>query len=113
MPCQASKGDLLCAVLYVLKPETPLDAEVSVGDGVIAWRCDLDNFVVLYMEGERATNTAVRADRVGLCLLFFFPCASLAHVVFTRKHERASGADLDAVAAIDACRIGEIHIEFG
>ena len=113
MPCQASKGDLLCAVLYVLKPETPLDAEVSVGDGVIAWRCDLDNFVVLYMEGERATNTAVRADRVGLCLLFFFPSAGFAHVVLTCKHERASRAHLNAVTAVDARRVGEIHIEFG
>ena len=100
-------------VLNVLKPEASFDAQVSVGDGVIAWRCHLDDFVVLHVKGERTANTAVRADRVGLRLLFFFPCAGLAHVVLTRKHERASRADLDAVAAIDACRIGEIHIEFG
>ena len=65
------------------------------------------------MKGECATDTAIWADGVCLRLLFFFPCAGLAHVVLTCKHECASGADLNAVAAVDACRIGEIHIEFG
>ena len=86
----------------MLKPEAPLDTQVSVGDGVIAWRSDFDDLVVLYMQRERATDATVRTNRLGLCLLFFFPGAGLAHVVLTRKHERSSGANLNAVAAIDA-----------
>ena len=86
----------------MLKPEAPLDAQVAVGYRVIAWRCDLDDLVVLYMQRERATNTTIRADGVGLRLFFFFPSADLAHIVLTCKHERTSGADLNAVAAIDA-----------
>ena len=97
----------------MLKAEAPLDAQVTLSDRVIAWRCDLDDLVVLNVQGERTSNAAVRADGVGLCLLFFFPSASLTHVVLTCKHERPSGADLDAVTAVDACRIGEVHIEFG
>ena len=96
----------------MLKTETTLDAQVAVGYRVIAWRSDLDDLVVLNVQRERAANAAVWADGVGLRLLLFFPCASLAHVVLTRKHECASGADLNAVAAIDARRVGEIDIEF-
>ena len=96
----------------MLKTETTLDAQVAVGYRVIAWRSDLDDLVVLNVQRERAANTAVWADGVGLRLLFFFPCASLAHVVLTRKHECTSRADLNAVAAIDARRVGEIDIEF-
>ncbi len=86
----------------MLKPKPTLDAQVAVGHRVIAWRSDLDDLVVLNVQRERAANAAIRADRVGLRLLLFFPCASLAHVVLTRKHECTSGADLNAVAAIDA-----------
>ena len=88
-------------VLYVLKTETTLDAQVAVGYRVIAWRSDFDDLVVLYVQRERAANATIRADRVGLRLLLFLPCAGLAHVVLTRKHECTSGADLNAVAAID------------
>ena len=97
----------------MLKPEPALDAQVALSYRVIAWRCDLDDLVVLNMQGERTSNAAIWADGVGLCLFFFFPGASFAHVVLTRKHECSGGADLDAVAAIDARRIGEIHIELG
>ena len=97
----------------MLKTETTLDAQVAVGHRVIAWRSDFDDLVVLYVQRERAANTAVWADRVGLRLLLFLPCASLAHVVLTSKHECTGGADLNAVAAIDARRVSEINIKFG
>ena len=97
----------------MLKTETTLDTQVAVGHRVIAWRSDFDDLVVLYVQRERAANTAVWADRVGLRLLLFLPCAGLAHVVLTRKHECSGGADLNAVAAIDARRVSEINIKFG
>ena len=97
----------------MLKTETTFDTQVAVGYRVIAWRSDFDDLVVLNVQRERAANTAVWADGVGLRLFFFFPGAGLAHVVLTRKHERSSGADLNAVAAIDTRRVGEIDIKFG
>ena len=97
----------------MLKPKPALDAQVALSYRVIAWRCDLDDLVVLNMQGERTSNAAVWADGVSLCLFFFFPGAGLTHIVLTRKHECSGGADLNAVAAIDARRVGEIHIEFG
>ena len=97
----------------MLKPKPAFDAQVALSYRVIAWRCDLDDLVVLHVQSESTSNTAVWADCVSLRLLFFFPCVGLAHVVLTRKHECSGGADLNAVAAIDACRVGEINIEFG
>ena len=97
----------------MLKTEAPLDAQVSLSDRVIAWRCDLDDLVVLNMQSERTSNAAIWADGVGLRLFFFFPGAGLTHIVLTRKHECSGGADLNAVTAIDARRVGEVHIELG
>ena len=97
----------------MLKPEAPLDTQVALSYRVIAWRCDLDDLVVLNMQGKRTSNAAIWADGVGLRLFFFFPSASFAHIVLTCKHECASGADLNAVATVDARRVGEINIEFG
>ena len=97
----------------MLKPEASLDAQVALSYRVIAWRCDLDDLVVLNMQGKCTSNAAIWADGVGLRLFFFFPGTGFAHIVLTCKHESTSGADLNAVAAVDARRVGEINIEFG
>ena len=56
------------SVLRVLKPEPALDAEVAVRDRGVAGRHDLDDRVVLDVEREVASDTAVSAHRVGLGL---------------------------------------------
>ena len=52
-------------------------------------------------------------DRCGLVLFGFVPRAGLAHVVLGLEHQRAGGADLDAVAAVDARRLLQGNVEFG
>src|SRR5581483_841173 len=60
-----------------------------------------------------ATDAAVGADRVGLGLARLVPLAAFAQFVLRREHQRAGRADADAVAAVDAGRVGERHVELG
>src|SRR5437867_11582226 len=89
-------------VLHKPPPEPPLDAQVPARDVVVQRRRDLHDLVVLHAELEGATDSAVGADGVGLGLLRLVPGAGAAHVVFALEHQRAGGADADAVAAVDA-----------
>ena len=72
-----------------------------------------DDLVVLHVQLERAADAAVRADRVGDGLVRLVPGAGLAHVVLALEHQRAGRADADAVAAVDAGRVGERRGELG
>ena len=63
-----SQGRSARPVLRVLKAEATLDAQVAVGDRRVAGRHDLDDRVVLDVEREVASDTAVGAHRVGLGL---------------------------------------------
>ena len=68
---------------------------------------DLDDRVVLDVERQRAADAAVRADRVGHRLGALVPRPGGPHVVLGLEHQRAGRADADAVAAVDARRIGQ------
>ena len=70
-----------------------------------------DDFAVLRVNGQVAAHAAVRADGIGLSLAGLVPFAGLAHVVFALEHQRARGADADAVSAIDAGRIGQRNVD--
>ena len=61
--------------MHVLEAEPALDAQVARGDAVAVRRRDLHDAVVLDVEGERAPDTAVRADRVGPGLTRLVPGA--------------------------------------
>src|SRR6266850_7124295 len=65
------------------------------------------------MESERAADTTIGADRVGLVLLRFVPRAGFAHFVFALEHERAGGADADAVSTVDTRGIRKGDVGFG
>ena len=67
----------------------------------------LDNLIVLHMQRERATDTAIGTDRVRVRLRGFVPGASLAHLVLAPKHQRAGWADPNTIATIHAGRISE------
>ena len=95
------------AVLDELEAEAALDAEVAVGHRRVERRADLHDRVVLDVELERAADAAVRADRLGHGLGALVPRAGRAHVVLGLEHQRAGRADADAVAAVDAGRVGQ------
>src|SRR6266849_1416354 len=63
------------------------------------------------MQLEHAADAAVRANRLGHRLPRLVPCARLPHVVLALEHERPGRADPDAVPAVDARRVGELHCE--
>ena len=90
----------------MLEPETSLDAQVARRNGMIVWRRDLYDRVVLGMQGEAASHTAIRADCRCLLLGAFVPGVGLAHVVLGLEHERTSRTHLDTVAAVHARGIG-------
>jgi hypothetical protein len=69
--------------------------------------------VVLDVQRERAADAAVRADRVGHWSARLVPRAGGAHVVLALEHQRAGRADADAVAAVDARRVGQRDVELG
>src|SRR5678816_1957744 len=95
------------AVLHELPAEAALHAQVAVRHVVIEGRGDADDRVVLHAELEGAADAAVRADRVGDGLARLVPLARAAEVELALEHERARGADADAVAAVDARRLGQ------
>src|SRR6267143_6003727 len=100
-------------VLHELPAEPPLDAEVAAGDVVVQRGGDLDDLIVLHAQLQGAADATVGADGVGLSLLRFVPGAGAAHVVFALEHERAGGADADAVAAVNAGGVGERAARLG
>ncbi len=71
-----------------------------------------NDLAFLLVHGEVAAYSAIRADGVSLGLPAFVPSAGLAHVIFALEHQRAGGADADAVAAIDASRVGQGNVKF-
>src|SRR6478735_9215270 len=58
-----------------LEAEAALDAQMAVGHRRIGGRRDLDDAVVLGVQGDCAADPAVRADRVGLRLRRLVPGA--------------------------------------
>ncbi len=86
---------------------------MAVRDGVIQRRTHAHNFAILRVNGERAAHAAVGADRIGVNLLRFFPGSRFAHVEFAFEHQRAGGANADAISAVDAGGIGQRNIELG
>src|SRR3954471_5800617 len=97
--------DLLPPPVHPLPPEPPLDAEVAVGDVVVQGGGDLDDLLVLHVDGERAAHSTVGADGVGGGLAGFVPGFGLAEVELALEHQGAGGADADAVATINAGRV--------
>ena len=79
--------------------------------GVIGGGGDLDDSLVLHMEGKCASDPAVRADGVGLRLLLRVPCPFGPHRMFTSEHQCAGGANLDTVPAIHARRVRQGVVE--
>src|SRR5579863_1649370 len=65
------------------------------------------------MNSEVAAHATVRTDGIGLGLAALIPGAGLPHVIFALEHQRAGGADADAVATIDAGGIRQGNVEFG
>jgi hypothetical protein len=62
---------------------------------------------------EHAADAAVRAYRLGYLLPVLVSCAGLSHVVLALEHERSGRTHPDAVPAVNACRLGELHRELG
>src|SRR5690349_14614353 len=98
---------------YEPPAETPLDAQVPGGDGVVERRGRLDDLAVLHVQGECAADAAVRADRIGRGLPRGVPGAGLPQFVFAARHQRAGGTHRDAVAAVDARGIRQRDVELG
>src|SRR5262249_49436785 len=96
-----------------LEPEPALHAQVAVTDVVVERGGHLHDAVVLHVKLEVAADAAVGTDGGGDGLLGLVPGAGLPHIVFALKHQRAGGAHADAVAAVDAGRVGQAHIELG
>ncbi len=86
---------------------------LPAGDVVVVGGGHVDDRVVLNVEREVAADAAVRADRVDLGLLLLAPVARLAQVELALRHQRAGRTDGDAVAAVDAGRLGQRHVELG
>ena len=89
----------------MLKAKAALDAKVAVRYRVVARRGDLDDCVVLHVQGERTSDPAILANRIRLSLFGLVPCAVLTHVVFTCKHQRTCWTNLNAVATVNTSRI--------
>jgi len=60
---------------------------------------------------EHAADTAVRAHGLGDLLLLLVPGARLPHVVLALEHQRPGRTDADAVATVDAGRLGKLDGE--
>src|SRR5277367_6722017 len=71
------------------------------------------DLAVLLVHRKIAAHAAVRTNRVRLSLTVFVPGAGLPHVIFAFEHQRAGGADADAVAAVDTSRVGQGNVELG
>lgn len=69
---------------------------------VVQRRGDFHNVIILDMQGKRAPHATIWADGVRLSLFIFFPGAGLPQLVLTTEHQRASRADANTIATIDA-----------
>src|SRR5262245_18879450 len=98
---------ILRAVLDELPPEAALDAQMAARHVVVEGRGHAHDGVVLHAELERAADAAVGADCIGHGLLRLVPAAGLPEVMLGLEHEGARRADADAVAAVDAGRLGK------
>jgi hypothetical protein len=98
--------------LHELPAKPPFDAKIAMSHAVIERRGHPNDVAILLVHGEVAAYAAIRTDSVSPCLAAFVPSAGLAHIVFTFEHQRARGADADAVAAIDAGRVGQGNVKF-
>src|SRR5215813_11305726 len=96
-----------------LEAEAPLDAQVTVADVMVERRGHLHDPVVLHVQFEVAADAAVGADGGGDRLPGLVPGAVLPHVVLALEHQRAGRAHPDAVAAVDAGRVGQADVELG
>src|SRR5450755_235038 len=110
--CSTGSGGVKLGV-QVLEAEPALDAEIAPRDVVVIGRADLDDLVVLNVQGEIAANSAVGADRVGLGLAGLVPGPSLPQLVLRAEHEGAGGAHRDAVPAVHAGGLGQRVRVFG
>jgi hypothetical protein len=98
--------------LHELPAEPTFDAKIAMGHAIVERRGHANDLAFLLVDGEIATYAAIRTDGVSLGLAAFVPSAGLAHVIFALEHQRARGADADAVAAIDASRVGKGNVKF-
>jgi hypothetical protein len=98
--------------LHELPAKPPFDTKIAMSHAMVKGRGHANDPAVLLKHGEVAAYSAIRTDGVSLGLEAFVPCAGLAHVIFAFKHQRAGGADTNAVAAIDASRVGQRNVEF-
>ena len=73
----------------------------------------LHDAVVLDVEVEVAADATEGADRGRDRLGVLVPRAVAAHLVFGGEDQCSRRADADAVAAVDACRLGEGDVVFG
>src|SRR5690242_8597096 len=96
-----------------LKAEPSLHAQVAAADVMVQGGGHLHDPVVLYVQVEVAAHAAVGADRGGDRLPRLVPGTGLPHVVLAGEHQRAGGAYPDAVAAVDAGRVGQADVELG
>src|SRR5256885_17081485 len=80
-------------VLHELPPEPALHAQIADRDRIVERRRRFHYHIVLYMQRQRASDTAVRTNRVGLRLPGFVPRAGAEHVVLRFRHQRAGRAD--------------------
>src|SRR5205085_7544752 len=101
------------AAMHELVAEAALHAQEAVRDGVVARRGDLDDAVLLHVQPHLAAHAAVGADGIDLLLLRLAPAPLLPHHVLGAAHQGAGGADGHAVAAVNAGRVAQGHVEAG
>ena len=94
----------------MLPAEAALDAEMAAGHRVIRRRCDLHDGIVLHVEFQVAANATEGTHGCGHLLDVLIPRAGLAHVELGPEDQGTGGTHADAVAAVDAGRIGQGHV---
>src|SRR4051812_21831539 len=109
----SGSGGIAVAHLHVLEAEAALDAQVAARHVVVVGARDLDGAVVLHVQVEVAAHAAVGADRARDVLLVLAPHPLRAQLVLGAEHQRAGRADGDAVAAVDARGVRQLHGELG
>src|SRR4051812_45244037 len=113
IPAHGLGGNRLAAVLHEAPPEAPLDEEIALRDRVLERRQGLHDLLILHVQPERATDAAVGTDGVRRGLPRFVVRAARSHVELALRHEGTGRAHRDAIAAIDARRLGKRHGELG
>src|SRR4029077_16196010 len=103
----------LPTALHVAIAVAAFDAEVAAREVVVVGGVDAHDRIVLDVKREVAADPAVRTHGVDLGLLLFAPVTRLAQVELALRHQRTRRADRDAVAAVDAGRLGQRDVELG